>query len=261
MDPTWRVDTDLLEYARHNGIAEDSMGKSPGSYLTDSGLDNLFPDTAPANSHSLHERHEELDSQLGHYLNNEKLDISIQEGRLLTSVRRLELDGLQLDWNEMLPPLQSMGSLRQEPLLKTQEEEERAREIRGGDAIELVNADTCPDQPTPMELEKTTETTNEKSRWSRQSSVKLVQNQSNRRASHNSAAFVGTVLSISKVTWLLYHNAIQTNTDLTDRERQDASPEQPGHAFPFDAAFIYPYRPGLIGQVHGIKRHRDGATH
>lgn len=258
MDPTSHVDTDLLEYARHYGIAEDPMSKSPDSYLTDSGLDNLFPDPAPANPQPLRERYEELDSQLGHYLNNEKLDISIHEGRLLTSVRRLELDGLQLDWNEMLPPLQSIGSLRQEPLLKTQVEEERAREIRGRGAMELVNVDTSPDQPTSMELGKTSGTADGSPNCSRQSSVRLVQSQSNGRASHNSAAFVGTVLSISKVTWLLYHNYIQLLT-FTDRERQDTSPQQPGHALPFDAAFVYPYRPGLTGQLHGIKRHRDGA--
>lgn len=207
MDPTSRPDPDLLEYARHYGISEDPITRSPESYLVDSGLDNIFPDTAPSSPHSMRARHEELDSQLGHYLNRERLDIPIQDGRVMASIRELEREGAPPNWNTLLPPLQSMGSLRSEPLLKTQrqEQQERALQMGDGDAMPMDGGDASFNQQelTLMEFEKTPEVPEERSSSSsRSSSIRPVQKQPNRRAAHNTAAFVETVLAISKVRGL-----------------------------------------------------------
>lgn len=183
MDPTSRVDAALLEYARHYCLAEDPITKSPESYLIDGGLDNMFPDSTPVNAHSVlsvRERHEELDAELGHYLNNERLEISMKEGRLLASARYIEQDAFRPVWNGLLPPLGRVGSARDEPLLKTQEEEERAQTSNEGDT---------------MKLESKTDATAE----SMQSSKCMDQNQP-RSASNSTAALVETALATSKVT-------------------------------------------------------------
>lgn len=161
---------------------------------------------------SLRARYEEFDSQFGRHLVNEKLDISIQEGRLLSSIRQLETEDPQPNWHAMLPPLRRVSSLRGEPLLETQDEEERDRHLGGSDAVELLDENTSPfqdEESTLMDLdnpEKKVEMTADNSRFSRESSIQLAQNRPDEGSFQKAAAsFVESVMTISKVIFIVHH--------------------------------------------------------
>lgn len=119
------VDASLLEYARHFHIAEDTLAVPPATYLSvteEQGPMHDSPVRRPRDE--IRARYETLQTLFARDLEPKKLDISLQEGRLLSTIRREEMKQTQVDWDVMLPPLRRVGSFVVDPLLLTEEEEE-----------------------------------------------------------------------------------------------------------------------------------------
>lgn len=207
------INPSLLDYARHFGIAKDPSTSTPESYLIESGLDGLFPLTAPRNIDSLRARYEELESLAGHHFEHEKLDISIQEGRLLASVQKLDQDDTLPDRRAMLPPLRRVSSLRGEPMLATlKEEEQGGQDLRASDTAEPLYDHTSPfhfqDEIAFVELENKShiDMAEEKPGPSEGTSTMLPKSQSDKNLSEEeTASFIHSVMAIGKVIRVAHH--------------------------------------------------------
>lgn len=202
----------LLEYARHYGIALNPATRSPDSYLIDGDLDNIFPNTAPCDPHSLRKRYKELESELGHFRSREKLVMSREEGRFLARMRYRQKRGLEPDWNELLPPLRSQDNAQSSDELqfKTMEQELVAlRQAQRDAAAERAKQNAFYDRKDFYNFTLLNEKTD---------------GTDGQPGSTSSAAFVDNVLAISKASRVVHYHSTQILTS-TDRQRQDASPQ------------------------------------
>lgn len=119
------VDPSLLDYARHFHIAEDTLASSPTTYLSvteEQGSNHDSPVRRPRDD--IQARYKTFQTLFARDLEPKKLDISLQEGRLLSTIRREEMKRTQVDLDVVLPPLRRVGSFVVDPLLLTEEEEE-----------------------------------------------------------------------------------------------------------------------------------------
>lgn len=136
----------LLEYARFHGIATPSITVNPLEYIDQTC--ETKPSTKSESSATLKD-YIPTGKSIERDANSEKLNVSKNDARLLSTVRNMRAECLEVKWDDYLPSIPRMEGLKIElPVLMTHHESDMAtlinsvRSSRGSVALSLLQ--TCP---------------------------------------------------------------------------------------------------------------------